>query len=422
MSLGSSLVPIHNVLAEAINPVGRKLRNPTHTFNIKHRPFLLQPFMVAPVLPGETLKNIKWQARAVTDPIVQPLIGWWLEYYFFYVKLRDLAARDAFTAMVLDPDYDMSSYKQATTVHNLFYTGVDGVKWVELAYERIVEEYFRDEGHANSPISGVNADSNGLCTTYMFHREQGWWDNLELDSAMEDADPNDTSELDAEVLRAKWDYLRKVGMTKMTFDDYLRTFGVTVGQELHKPELLRFVKEWQYPSNTVDPATGVPTSAVSWSVAERADKDRFFREPGFIIGLTAARPKLYMANQTGNVTAFLDNAMAWLPAIMNDMPETSLRMFANGTGPVPSGMAAAYWIDLRDLFLYGDQWNQASPTGHCPPLPTNNSGRFRAFFDSTGMPDDLFTSPGDDTTPAKRYVRQDGRVDLSILGAQIDHT
>ena len=31
---------------------GRKMRRPTHTFNIEYRPFELQPFMIAPVFPG----------------------------------------------------------------------------------------------------------------------------------------------------------------------------------------------------------------------------------------------------------------------------------------------------------------------------------------------------------------------------------
>ena len=80
----------------ALNPmaaprVGRKLRSPIHRFHLRHYPFQLQPFMLAPVIPGETMKNLLLQARVVTDPIKNGLIGWWQEYYFFYVKHRDLA-------------------------------------------------------------------------------------------------------------------------------------------------------------------------------------------------------------------------------------------------------------------------------------------------------------------------------------------
>ena len=67
----------------------RVTRRPQHTFQLRHRPWEIQPFMLAPVLPGETMQNLLLQARVVTDPIKNPLIGWWCEHYVFYVKHRD---------------------------------------------------------------------------------------------------------------------------------------------------------------------------------------------------------------------------------------------------------------------------------------------------------------------------------------------
>jgi len=87
----------------------RKMRSPSHQFNLAWRPWQIQPFMVAPVLPGETMKSMLLQARAVTDPIANGLIGWWLEHYVFYVKLRDLYARDKLTEMLLKPEADLST-------------------------------------------------------------------------------------------------------------------------------------------------------------------------------------------------------------------------------------------------------------------------------------------------------------------------
>ena len=88
---------------QPVGRMGRVMRSPRHSFIVEHRPFEITPFFIAPVLPGETLKNLLWQARAVTKPIKQPLVGWWLEYYMFYVKMRDLTDRDTLTAMLLDP-------------------------------------------------------------------------------------------------------------------------------------------------------------------------------------------------------------------------------------------------------------------------------------------------------------------------------
>ena len=82
---------MNNVLAMApARRTGRVTRGPRHSFNLRHRPFQIQPFLLAPVLPGETMKSLLLQSRAVTSPISNPLVGWWLEYYVFYVKHRDL--------------------------------------------------------------------------------------------------------------------------------------------------------------------------------------------------------------------------------------------------------------------------------------------------------------------------------------------
>ena len=101
-------------VAAQLPRVGRKLRQPKHTWNVRHLPWAIQPICIAPVLPGETLTNLLMQSRAVSDPILDPICGWWLEYYFFYVKLQDLDARADLIEMIIDPDNaDVSALKLA---------------------------------------------------------------------------------------------------------------------------------------------------------------------------------------------------------------------------------------------------------------------------------------------------------------------
>ena len=50
----------------------RKPRQPQHTFNVKAKPYELTPFMIAPVLPGESMTSLLMQARAVSDPVNNP--------------------------------------------------------------------------------------------------------------------------------------------------------------------------------------------------------------------------------------------------------------------------------------------------------------------------------------------------------------
>lgn len=102
---------------------GRVTRSPRHSFQLRQKPFLLQPFMIAPVMPGETMKSLLLQARAVTKPIKNPHVGWWAEYYFYYVKHRDLAGRDDFSEMMLDLDKNLTAY-DATVANAAYYEAV----------------------------------------------------------------------------------------------------------------------------------------------------------------------------------------------------------------------------------------------------------------------------------------------------------
>ena len=74
------------VSVQNVKKMARHVRRPSHTFSLNQKPFQIQPFLLAPVLPGETLTNLLYQCRAVTKPITAPLIGWWYEAYFLMVS------------------------------------------------------------------------------------------------------------------------------------------------------------------------------------------------------------------------------------------------------------------------------------------------------------------------------------------------
>ena len=177
----------------------------------------------------------------------------------------------------------------------------------------MVDCYFRDEDEIGSNFSIGNLPAAQI-------NIKNWTDSLVNEDMFQpvadidvDTDSDGTitaGEIDAAMRNYEW--LRANKLTDMSYEDFLGTYGVRPRrEELHRPELVRYVKEWSYPTNHVDPATGDPSSALSWAIAERADKDRFFREPGFVIGLTVARPKVYLARQTATVTGVLNNAIAW---------------------------------------------------------------------------------------------------------------
>lgn len=408
--------------------MGRVMRRPQHTFALRQTPYTIQPFLLAPVIPGETMKNLMMQARVVTDPIKNPLMGWWIEYYFFYVKHRDLDERDDLTEMMLDPNWDPAPVDDAAAVVKEYFAGA-GINWTKLCLKRVVTEYFRNDGELwddyvldGLPIASLQAGGNSWMDS-LFPAAEYIADDVSIPVDAAPA-PDVVKASEVEKGLRMWETLRMGNLTTLSYEEWLATYGIRTPEvELHKPELVRFVREWSYPSNTVNPATGVPASAVSWSVAERADKDRFFREPGFLFGVSVARPKVYLSAQKGSASWLLRDAFAWLPATHRQDPASSIRLVAQATGPIPSLTdAGGYYVDVRDLFLYGDQFCNFDMTGGSAPdgyglVPLPAVDAQRRFIESLDDIKDLFV-----TGATAFHVRQDGIVTLGIAGTQVDHT
>jgi hypothetical protein len=218
-----------------------------------------------------------------------------------------------------------------------------------------------------------------------------------------------------------YEFNRMSGLTDMTYEDFLKTYGVHLPEKEnpHKPELIRYVKEWTYPTNTVDPTDGTPSSACSWSIREKADKARYFAEPGFIFGVTLTRPKIYVGNATSAAVMSMNDAKSWLPAVLADDPWTSMRKHEALDGPIPV-TAEEYWWDIKDLFLYGDQYinfdGSADKTYNKMNVP--DAALSNKQYPSLSKVDDLFIDEADVSGLTK--VRQDGVVSLTILGKQTD--
>lgn len=97
-------------------------------------------------------------------------------------------------------------------------------------------------------------------------------------------------------------------------------------------------------------------------------------------------------------------------ALMRDQPHTSVAQLVGGssapTGPLRNQDADGYWVDARDLFLYGDEFRSADLGGYSPALPTSDS-EYR--WGSGAMADALFADAG-----ANKF-RQDGVTSIHIL-------
>jgi len=274
----SGFDPRSVALATQVPNMARRMRRPQHTFNVKTIPFAIQPFLIAPVLPGETLKNFTMQARTVSDPILNPITGWWLEYYFFYVKLRDLDERDTFTALMLDASTSLSAVDDPTArLHTYHAGGSDNaqIDWTKKCLERVVKCYFRDDGEAWDIAAGMVevVDASSVTMPVAKINKDPWFESY-IDATtfpdstiINEAGSAVHSAGDLDRARATYEFLLQQTLTNMSFEDWLTTFGVRQSSiEQHKPELLRYVREWTYPTNTISPTDGSAKSASSCEV------------------------------------------------------------------------------------------------------------------------------------------------------------
>lgn len=348
-------------------PAQRRVqRRPQHSFAVRFAPWTIQPFAIAPVLPGETLERALIQARVVTDPLVAKLRGWWCEMHVFYVKHRDLAISDKLQAMALNP-YDATGFTTVAGSSGTTYRLNGRLDFVRECLNVVTDWFFRDEGtsHADhvDTLSGLPFAKIG---------KSDWMDSMIEGSLLtsEDVALPDTglTASAVEVALRTYDELRQNQLIDMTYEDFLATYGIRPARAtaVNRPELLRSIRDFQFPANTVTQGTGAVTSAVVWSIDATLNKKRLFLEPGFVFAVIIAKPKVFWKRQVGAAVNMLDTSLAWLPAVLRDDPATSLLSMDTTSGALSNASGASVaggmvW-DARDLFLYGDQFLAARPS------------------------------------------------------------
>lgn len=389
----------------------RLARRPAHSFYVAPAPYVIAPFLLAPVLPGDSLYRLTLQSRAVTDPIANPLLGWWLEHYIFYCRLSQLD--EGLTSMVSDLTFDASAF-HSTGVSSNYSSGT--LDYAAMCLDTVVEHFFRledevDAGHKaldGRPLAAING---GTVFESLISDSDRVYDEPEI-PAEGGAGVKLTGSDIAQLLR-DWEIAREE-RPELTYEAFLELHAGIRDRDKNKPrpELLRYSRAWQLPSNTVNPADGSVASAVSWVIAERADKPRYFSEPGFVFGATCARPKIYLGKQKHAAANLMDFAAAWVPSIgLADPMLETMRKYAEGTGILTqAGGDGDYWLDIRDLLIHGDQFldNVSAMDRNILALPLGNVDNTQ--YPSASDIEGLFVG-------TSYTVRQDGIVQLDIRSA-----
>lgn len=410
----------------------RITRRPQHPYNVLTKPFQIQPVMLAPVLPGETLKSLLLQSQVWSDPLATVLknTGWWLEHNLFYIKHRDMPGFETGVDGLGKDLIDMFVNNESLAAHvdadgnANTYCPPGGVDFTLNAVRRVVDEYFRDEGES---YSVAQIDNIPLCQIYGRGRSDAF-DKLTLATDYEDhrvsldADNDGNIYVGDEMSRAfqEWAAMHDAGVVDMTYEDWMRTYGGraentdTDRVDYHRPEDLGYMRKFAYPTNTVEPSTGVPAVAVGWRVAESLRKSYRFEEPGWLLLTQTVRPKVYLKNQQGLVAAMMQTRDAWLPAILNHETDVGHMVVDDLVGPLAAVMGADYMVSIRDLLLYGEQFVNYAPAGAgFVNLPSATAERrYAAATEVMAM----FL----DTVNGR--FRSDGMVSLQILGRQRETT
>lgn len=436
--------PTHRSPRVAIAPAyartERTGRRPQNPFNVRTLPFQIQPVMMHPVLPGETLKTMLIQAQIWSDPLDGALknTGWWCEYNAFYVKHADLTGYEQSVDGLGKDLIDMFVSNESLAAHAeadfkpATYTAKGGVDFLSAAMTRIVDEYFRDEGEAAGDfvIDGVP-----ICQIYGRGRSDVF-DKLTPSQAYGDhrqkldADDDGTIYVGDEMNRAfqEWAAAHDAGLIDMDYDDWMKTYGgrATPGQvdvdrvDYHRPEDLAYARQFTYPTNTVEPTTGVPAVAVGWRAAHNLRKSFRFDQPGWIIVTQTVRPKVYLENQKGSVASMMMTRDSWLPAILHAESTAGHLLIPEETGPLATVFEDStddYMVNIRDLLLYGEQFLNYDPSGAgTVSLPALDNGSAIRRYAGATEAKALFKDTSDGC------FRADGMISLTIMGRQRETT
>ena len=379
-------------------------------------PYGLYPVMIHPVLPGETLESATIKIQMRSRPIKNPLAGCWLEFWLAYVKFTDL---DRELGEMFISDTYSSSGHTASSDNARTFTKTGQIDWVGKCLNRIHDAYFVNDSETPRTIDGV---------PQVKLNQTSWMQNMMFKPADETLVTADT--FDTHQQLSAWMMLQQMQMDEITYEEYLRQYGVqSIRTNVGDPEILRYARSWTLPRNEINPEDGSPASAWLWRDDITLDKPKRFDEPGFVIALACARPKMFNAghewSMVGNLWGFSD----WFPAYNLTDPTMGIKEMANND-PVFSAAAngdgtKALLFDQRDMLSHGEQFLNGNHPWALPLSTAMSVDTGAALEDirheycTLENVKDIFTA---EATVADYCIAYDGLASLRIAGHIKDTT
>lgn len=396
----------------------RHRRTPNFPIAGTMKPFGLYPLMCHPVLPGETLTSFNMKWRCLSKPITHPLAGAWLEVWLVYVKLTDL---DRNLGNMFIDDTFVSTPWLATADEPKYFVKDGQIDWVRWCTEKVHDAYFMDDSETARDVDGVRRTKLSALS---------WYQNCifkPADDAPGGLDLHDEfHELNAYMM------MQQMNMSELTYERYLEQYGVSsIRAAEGDPEILRYARSWTQPVNTVEPTTGAPSSAWVWSDQVKMDKDKRFKEPGFLLALAAVRPKMYQKHIEFSMVGELWGFSDFFPSYTLADPTAGIKELNTASDVFhanhrTSGGEVDLLIDTRDLLSHGEQFvNEWGQTPYALPLSTGmnandatSNSSLRGEYATLSDIDDLFVS----ATSSDKFCYYEGMAQLAVSGHITDST
>lgn len=394
----------------------RVTRRPNFPFAGIMRPYGLYPIWAHPVLPGETIQSISQKSRVIGMPVLHPLAGAWLESWLVYVKFTDI-----------DPDLGQSFISDtypttgwtAAAHSERFFVRAGQVDWIRRATEAVHRAYFIHDNETPRTIDGV---------PMVKLNNVSWYQNMIFEPADQAVPTSDASTLHEHL--QGWMMLQQMQMTELTYEKYLETYGVRPASPRRgDPEILAFQRSWTQPTNVINPTNGTPASAWTWVGDFTLEKPKLMTEPGFVLCLSAVRPKLFQAHIQASLIGNLWGFSDWFPSYTLQDPTAGVRELEKNDPVFASGATDAgtekLLYDHRDLLNHGEQFVNTSTHPYRLPVSTGLSVRtgkepedLRGEYPTVADIDALFTG----STPATRLCYYEGIAHAVVSGHVTDTT
>ena len=125
------------------------------------------------------------------------------------------------------------------------------------------------------------------------------------------------------------------------------------------------------------------------------------------------RPKVFYKNQQGLFAAMMQTRDAWFPPNLDGREYEPHLLIDDLVGPLAATMAEDYYVDLRDLLNYGEQFVNYAPAAASAPVATLPEADAERHYPTAADAMAVFSDTNDGR------LRADGIVSLSIAGQAI---